>query len=173
MPDVTRLTQLPGFRNLPAVVKGRVYIVDHSLFSRPGPRLVEGVELLHKLVWQQPCDDHAHVAVQGQSQLVGELSALNSRCNHVQQGVTAGPSPAAAACGDKPVLVHAACAGAPVGGGVAAEGVDSGVCCLPQRQAVGPKAGGVNSVAQNGCEPLVLRIECLPGGGISWVPLQL
>jgi hypothetical protein len=51
MPDVTRLTQRPGFMDLPAVKSGRVYIIDHSYFSRPGPRLVDGVELLHGLVW--------------------------------------------------------------------------------------------------------------------------
>jgi hypothetical protein len=51
MPDVNRLTQLPGFTDLPAAASGRVYVCDHSFFSRPGPRLIEGVELLHKLLW--------------------------------------------------------------------------------------------------------------------------
>lgn len=51
MPDVDRLTQLPGFMDLPAAASGRVYVCDHSFFSRPGPRLIEGVELLHWLLW--------------------------------------------------------------------------------------------------------------------------
>lgn len=51
MPDVDRLTQLPGFMDLPAAASGRVYVCDHSLFSRPGPRLIESVELLHWLLW--------------------------------------------------------------------------------------------------------------------------
>ena len=41
------LPRLPGWRELPAVRKGAVYVVDaSSYFSRPGPRLVDGVELL-------------------------------------------------------------------------------------------------------------------------------
>lgn len=51
MPDVARLTQLPGFNNLPAVTSGRVYVIDHGYFSRPGPRLVDGVEVLCWLLW--------------------------------------------------------------------------------------------------------------------------
>jgi iron complex transport system substrate-binding protein len=36
---------------LPAVVAGRVYAVDGSAyFSRPGPRLVEGLEILRAIV---------------------------------------------------------------------------------------------------------------------------
>jgi len=45
--DVGLLTRLAGWRELPAVRKGAVYVVDaSSYFSRPGPRLVDGVELL-------------------------------------------------------------------------------------------------------------------------------
>eukprot|EP00775_Hariotina_reticulata_P009247 gene9247-9413_t len=46
MPDVQALTQMPGFLDLPAVRAGKVFVVDHSLFSRPSPRLLEGIELL-------------------------------------------------------------------------------------------------------------------------------
>lgn len=38
------------WRNLPALQSGRVYIVDGSLFHRPGPRLIDGVELLAGLL---------------------------------------------------------------------------------------------------------------------------
>jgi iron complex transport system substrate-binding protein len=37
----------PGWSNLPAVAQGRVYVTDaSSYFSRPGPRLAGGVEIL-------------------------------------------------------------------------------------------------------------------------------
>jgi iron complex transport system substrate-binding protein len=44
------LPQIPGWGDLPAVRAGRVYAVDaNSWFARPGPRVVDGVELLGHL----------------------------------------------------------------------------------------------------------------------------
>ena len=44
------LPNLPGWSELPAVRDGRVWAVDaNSFFSRPAPRLVEGVEILGRL----------------------------------------------------------------------------------------------------------------------------
>ncbi|MGH7166707.1 MAG: cobalamin-binding protein [Nitrospiraceae bacterium] len=44
------LTYHPGWRSLPSVQNGRVFVVDASAyFSRPGPRLVEGVAILAAL----------------------------------------------------------------------------------------------------------------------------
>jgi iron complex transport system substrate-binding protein len=44
------LTEREGWRSLPAVRDGRVYIVDaNAYFARPGPRLVDGLELLARL----------------------------------------------------------------------------------------------------------------------------
>ena len=41
----------PGWSNLPAVREGRVYAVDaNSYFARPGPRVVDGTELLAHLI---------------------------------------------------------------------------------------------------------------------------
>lgn len=41
----------PRFLNLPAVKNARVYAVDaNSYFARPGPRIVEGAELLARLI---------------------------------------------------------------------------------------------------------------------------
>ncbi|MGH2724776.1 MAG: ABC transporter substrate-binding protein [Actinomycetota bacterium] len=40
------VTDRPGIRDLTAVEEGRVYLVDGDLISRPGPRLVEGLEAL-------------------------------------------------------------------------------------------------------------------------------
>ncbi|CAK0818022.1 unnamed protein product [Prorocentrum cordatum] len=46
------LAPQPGFWQLPAVRRDppRVYVVDHALFSRPGPRLVDGIEQLAELI---------------------------------------------------------------------------------------------------------------------------
>lgn len=41
-----RVVDRPGIRELTAVEKDRVYLVDGDLISRPGPRLVEGLEAL-------------------------------------------------------------------------------------------------------------------------------
>jgi iron complex transport system substrate-binding protein len=46
-----RLAANPGWNDLPAVKAGRVYAVDaNAYFARPGPRLVDGVELLAHLI---------------------------------------------------------------------------------------------------------------------------
>ncbi len=45
------LPNLPGWSGLPAVENGRVWAVDaNSYFSRPAPRLVEGVEILARIL---------------------------------------------------------------------------------------------------------------------------
>ena len=45
------LTNFPRWQRLPAIERGRVYAVDaNSYFARPGPRIVEGVELLAHLI---------------------------------------------------------------------------------------------------------------------------
>ena len=46
-----QLVRYPGWSDLPAVRKGRVYAVDaNSFFARPGPRVVDGTELLAHLI---------------------------------------------------------------------------------------------------------------------------
>ncbi len=60
------VTQYPGWRDLPAVVAGEVYVVDaNAYFARPGPRLVEGAELLGHILaggsWSGPADALARV----------------------------------------------------------------------------------------------------------------
>ena len=45
------LPGIPGWEDLPAVENGRVWAVDaNSYFSRPAPRLVEGVEILARIL---------------------------------------------------------------------------------------------------------------------------
>jgi iron complex transport system substrate-binding protein len=52
-----RLFDYPGALELPAVKSGRVYAVDaNSYFARPGPRVVEGTELLAHLLHPSVCE---------------------------------------------------------------------------------------------------------------------
>jgi iron complex transport system substrate-binding protein len=45
------LPKLPGWNELPAVGEGRVWAVDaNSYFSRPAPRLVDGIEILARIM---------------------------------------------------------------------------------------------------------------------------
>ena len=51
MEQSRQLVDYPGWSELPAVREGRVYAVDaNSYFARPGPRVVEGTELLAHLI---------------------------------------------------------------------------------------------------------------------------
>ena len=38
-----------GWRSIPAVAAGEVYLIDHAYFSCPGPRVVDGLEILAQL----------------------------------------------------------------------------------------------------------------------------
>jgi iron complex transport system substrate-binding protein len=52
--DIGLLTGREGWGGLDAVKNGRVYVVDSSsYFSRPGPRLVDGIELLARMIHPQ------------------------------------------------------------------------------------------------------------------------
>ena|SRR5215469_10502199 len=54
-----QLLQQPGWNDLPAVLNDRVFAVDaNAYFSRPGPRVVDGVELLAHLIHPELCDWH-------------------------------------------------------------------------------------------------------------------
>lgn len=62
------LRERPGWQELPAVAAGRVFVVDaNAYFARPGPRLVDAVELLAHLVhpehfgWEGP--EQAYVRI--------------------------------------------------------------------------------------------------------------
>lgn len=49
--DIPLLANRSGFLTLPAVLKGQTYMVDgNSYFSRPGPRLVDSLEILANLL---------------------------------------------------------------------------------------------------------------------------
>jgi iron complex transport system substrate-binding protein len=49
------LRNLSPWRDLPAVLEGRVFTLESSLFHRPGPRLVDGVELMAALIHPDRC----------------------------------------------------------------------------------------------------------------------
>ena len=50
------LPRRPGWHALPAVRQGRVYAVDgNAYFSRPGPRIVESLELMAELLHPEAC----------------------------------------------------------------------------------------------------------------------
>jgi iron complex transport system substrate-binding protein len=52
-----QLLQHPGWNNLPAALNDRVFAVNaNAYFSRPGPRVVDGVELLAHLIHPELCD---------------------------------------------------------------------------------------------------------------------
>jgi iron complex transport system substrate-binding protein len=58
------LPGLPGWSELPAVKAGRVWAVDaNSHFSRPAPRLVEGVEILARLLHPEASLRESGVAI--------------------------------------------------------------------------------------------------------------
>ncbi|MGQ0536177.1 MAG: cobalamin-binding protein [Methanobacteriota archaeon] len=44
--DPAAVARRPGWRDVPAVARGRVFAFPEALFGRPGPRLVDGVETL-------------------------------------------------------------------------------------------------------------------------------
>ena len=49
--EARAMRELPGWSGLPAAKSGRVWAVDaNSYFSRPAPRLVEGVEILARIL---------------------------------------------------------------------------------------------------------------------------
>ena len=66
--QAARLRSQPGWEELPAVVDHRVHALDaNAYFARPGPRLVEGVELLahllhpEKFTWAGPPEAFAQL----------------------------------------------------------------------------------------------------------------
>ena len=47
--EVSWLARQDGWNELPAVKTGEVYLIDHVFFSCPGPRVVQGLEILAQL----------------------------------------------------------------------------------------------------------------------------
>jgi iron complex transport system substrate-binding protein len=54
--EVSVLRDVPGWDDVPAVRDGRVFVTDgSSYFSRPGPRLVDSLELLAHVIHPEEC----------------------------------------------------------------------------------------------------------------------
>ncbi len=45
-----QVLSIPEFRDLPAIKNGRVYTVDNDIASRPGPRMIDGLELFYQCI---------------------------------------------------------------------------------------------------------------------------
>lgn len=52
--DISRISSRPGWQHIDAVRNGRVYAVDRALLLIPGPRVVDGVEQIARLLDQGP-----------------------------------------------------------------------------------------------------------------------
>jgi iron complex transport system substrate-binding protein len=79
--DVPGLRARPGWADLPAVRAGRVYVTDgNAYFSRPGPRLVDSLELLahalHPDIHPLPPGPPAARRLTPRELLAGEASAV-------------------------------------------------------------------------------------------------
>lgn len=48
--SVEKVKRRPGWDRLRAVKEGRIYLMDEGLYGRPGPRVVQGLELLHSIL---------------------------------------------------------------------------------------------------------------------------
>ncbi len=45
-----QILSIPEFRDLPAIKSGRVYTIDNDIASRPGPRMIDGLELFYQCI---------------------------------------------------------------------------------------------------------------------------
>jgi iron complex transport system substrate-binding protein len=93
-----QLQTFPGWLDIPAVRDGRVYVVDaNSYFARPGPRVVEGTELLAHLFhpdafdWPGPHDAYARL-------LPNVRSPEEKQCSACGAPFICGPQPATNTC---------------------------------------------------------------------------
>lgn len=80
-----QLLRQPGWSDLPAARDGRVYAVDaNAYFSRPGPRVVDGVELLAHLIhpdifeWNGPRDAYQKITVSKEARQVPKYSRVRA-----------------------------------------------------------------------------------------------
>ncbi|MBI4000588.1 MAG: cobalamin-binding protein [Nitrospira defluvii] len=63
--ELATVTEHPPWKSLPAVQRGAVYLVDAlSYFSRPGPRLIDGVEQLAAIFHPAHFDHHLPASVE-------------------------------------------------------------------------------------------------------------
>ncbi len=44
------ISQRPGYSDITAIKEGNVYILDANITSRPGPRIIEALEIVAKAI---------------------------------------------------------------------------------------------------------------------------
>ena len=88
--EIPWLAAQPGWNYLPAVRSGEVYLVDHSTLSRPGPRVVDGLELLAQLT--HPDLFHGHIPPDTVLKLDPNLAAIDP--GHIGTAFKPWPVPA-------------------------------------------------------------------------------
>ena len=77
--EVPWLASQEGWRDIPAVASGEVYLLDHTYFSCPGPRVVDGLEILAQLTHPDLFDSNIPPRVA--AKLDGEAAAYTKPVN--------------------------------------------------------------------------------------------
>ena len=72
--EVSWLVEQKGWYDLPAVQTGEVYLIDHVYLSRPGPRIVNGLEIIAQLTYP----DHFHNLLPAGAVAKLDTSIMNS-----------------------------------------------------------------------------------------------
>jgi iron complex transport system substrate-binding protein len=96
-----QLLQQPGWSDLPAVRANRVFAVNaNAYFARPGPRVVDGVELLAHLIHPELCGWHgaADAFRQVQTSRLLPLPARTKFCSQCGVNFSCGPQAGATGC---------------------------------------------------------------------------
>lgn len=55
--DKSKVLERPGWENLTAIREGKVYTINQDLISRPGPRIVDALELLARFIHPEAFQD--------------------------------------------------------------------------------------------------------------------
>jgi iron complex transport system substrate-binding protein len=99
--QTTEMLRQPGWSELPAVRQDRVYAVNaNAYFARPGPRVVDGTELLAHLLhpelcaWEGPRDAFQQVRCLGDR----PLGVRTKRCPKCGVEFSCGPEPGKESC---------------------------------------------------------------------------
>ncbi len=77
--EVPWLATQEGWRDIPAVASGEVYLLEHTYFSCPGPRVVDGLEILAQLTHPDLFDSNIPPGVA--AKLDGEAAAYTNPVN--------------------------------------------------------------------------------------------
>ncbi len=73
-PDYERFMSEERFKDVEAVRKGRVYMIDEDIISRPGPRVVDAIETIHEFL-RRLCNVCAYAEIDGGCGFYGDGKA--------------------------------------------------------------------------------------------------